>query len=442
MRQIQPKLKIAFLALRFHPRFVPVGSATAFLMSFLLRPVHQRLSFLLLCLSHRILMGSEQPGRPSIRLKGVIERKLQRTCVDGQLIAAVTALPRAAKESDWKNPDIAGLVLKAPRCEGTCVVEKGVLLLTNNDHLQIVRRHIDIASLLDRYVLVLEPSWSTYANPTLLSFCVFMDHPVVVMSPCRKDYEFLEGLGTNLRPISTGPSDWVDPNVFRPLAGREKRYDAVMISRWTVQKRHHLLFRAMRRIGDPSFRVALLAATGYSAIDRAAILEQIDALGLASQITIFEDVSPTRVNKILNESIVNLLLSRQEGAPRCLFEGFFAGVPGLAFANHLGLPKTHFTPQTGRLIEENELADALLYFRQHGSEFEPRSWAVEHIAPEVTTAKLNHVLKQLAVERNEPWTRDIVAKCNRPNARYYPDDRVGQGLPGMRDLIAQFPRRR
>jgi hypothetical protein len=298
---------------------------------------------------------------------------------------------------------------------------------------------VAMASLVERYTLILEPSWSGYADPKLLSFCVFRDYPVVVMASCKADYQFLERLNSNLRPITTGASDWVDPRVFRPLERQEKRFDAVMVARWTLAKRHHLLFRALNRIADPSYRVALVAKFPGDTLRRA-ILSMIEEHRLGSQITVFENLEPAGVNEILNQSKVNLLLSRQEGSNRSLFEGFFAGVPGLAFANNIGIPLTHFTPRTGRLIAEHELPGALLYFREHWAEFDPRPWALANIAPEVTTARLNLVLSRFAQERHEPWTQDIVGKCNRPGLYYYPDESDGHGFATIEELMARYAR--
>jgi len=313
-------------------------------------------------------------------------------------------------------------------------------VLKNTEKIDTFRRYIAMDSLLRDYVLVLEPSWSGYANPKLLSFCAFRDHPIVVMSPCAADHRFLEHLNSNLRPITIGAGDWVDPRVFYPLKESRKRFDAVMVARWTRVKRHHLLFRALARIGDPSYRVALVAGNIADDTDRDAILAMIDHYRLGDRITVFEDLEPADVNEILNQSKVNLLLSRQEGSNRSLFEGFFAGVPGLAFANVIGVPIDHFTPQTGRLITEEELPDALLYFRTHRTRFDPRPWALANITPEVSTARLNLVLQELARERDEPWTQDIVPKCNRPEMYYYPDENDGHGFATIEDLFARYAR--
>ena len=313
-----------------------------------------------------------------------------------------------------------------------------MLLLKNTGRLDSFRLSVDMAAVLRYYSLVIEPSWSGYADPRLLAFCSFRSHPIVIMATCPEDYSFLTRLDSNLRPIAIGASDWVDPQVFRPIPGIEKKFDAVMIARWTVFKRHHVLVRSLRRINDPSFQVAIIAQNQPGASNRPAILSMIDAAGLGNQVTVMEDLQPAEVNTVLNQSKVNVLLSRQEGSNRSLFEGFFAGVPGLALRNNLGIPKAYFTPKTGRLVEECELPAALLEFRKSWQEFAPRLWALRNIAPELTTAKLNRVLKELAEARQEPWTRDIVAKCNCPELLYYPDQSAGSGMPPA-DARLSFP---
>jgi len=424
-----------------HPAVALGLSGALLLVSKMLRALMPAASLSALCGSHRILMRFGPGGSFSGRLNGATERALMRACVPDGVVESVASRSTELTEIAPRLLRKAGIVLKAPRFENDRVVEKGVLVLKNTERLDNFRRCVAMASLLKHYTLILEPSWSGYANPKLLSFCVFRNHPIVVMSPCRADHQFLARLNSNLRPIPTGASDWVDPRVFRPLEGQDKRFDAVMVARWAMVKRHHLLFRALSRIADPSYRVALVAGNVEGDTDRSAILSMIDEYRLGSRIEVFEDLEQAGVNEILNQSKVNLLLSRQEGSNRSLFEGFFAGVPGLAFANNIGIPITYFTPQTGLLIAKDELPDALLYFRDHWAEFDPRPWALANIAPEVTTARLNLVLSRLAQQRNEPWTKDIVCKTNRPEMRYYPDESGGSGFATMEDLVAQYARR-
>lgn len=438
LRRFVFALRIRVFDLLFHPLVALTGSIACFVPSIVFRHLRPGWSLSLLCRSHCILLRAGSSRGPlAVRLNRLIEQRLKRAIAREGLVDFVAARQTRVDEIDLSSSRIAGLVLKAPQYDGGSIVERGVLLLKNTERSDSFRRCANMLPILDQYFLILEPSWSAYANPRLLSFCIFRDHPIVVMSPCQADHRLLDVLKSNLRPTPAGAGDWVDPRIFRPLEGSKKQFDAVMVARWTLLKRHHSLLRALRRIGDPSFRVALVAPNIPGNTDRPLILAMIQKLQLGAQVTVFEDLEPAGVNEVLNQSKVNLLLSRQEGSNRSLFEGFFAGVPGLAFANHVGIPLTHFTPQTGRLIAEHELADALLYFRCHWAEFDPRTWALENIAPELTNSRLNLVLQQLAQERNERWTRDVVCKCNCPDLRYYPDETAGQGFSTMEDLLAQ-----
>jgi hypothetical protein len=330
---------------------------------------------------------------------------------------------------------VAGLVLKA-----SVPGEKGVLLLKNTERLDAFRRSIDMHRLLMEYRLVLEPSWSGYADPRILAFTAYRNHPVLVMSSGDDDTKLLQALGSNLVPLALGAGDWVHPGVFRPLPQASKKFDAVLIARWTLLKRHHVLFRALREMSDPTFRAAIVARNIPGDTDRELLLRMIKNFGLDRQIDIFEDLPPAQVNEILNQSKVNLLLSRKEGSNRSLFEGFFAEVPGIAFANHIGIPKRHFTRETGLLISSGELPDALRFFRVHRAGFRPREWAVNNISPESSTAVLNRTLESVARAQGEPWTSGILAKCNLPGIEYYPSPEVARGFPAVEDLLRRFPR--
>lgn len=89
----------------------------------------------------------------------------------------------------------AGIVLKTPREEGGRVIEKGVLLRKNTECFDAVRRVTDMRAIPERYALVLEPSWSGYANPELLAYTRFREHLILVTATCEADCEFLERLG-------------------------------------------------------------------------------------------------------------------------------------------------------------------------------------------------------------------------------------------------------
>lgn len=341
--------------------------------------------------------------------------------------------------TDLRLFKVRSLVLKAPVCRDD-EVEKGVLLVAG--HFRELICLLDVEKLLKDYWLVLEPGSAGYAEPSILYLANFPQHPILVMSPAVEDRRFLSELGSNLIPIDLGASDWVNPAIFRPLPDVNKEYDAIMVAYWGRLKRHHVLFRAMRALRDKTFRVALVGFP-WDEGNMEKIRKLASWYGVEEQIDFYEKLEPSGVNEVLNRSKVNLLLSLKEGANRTLFEGMFANVPAILLKNNIGVNKEHIVEGvTGCLVTERELPSRLQWFRAHYMEYSPREWAMKHISPEVSTSRLNAILKDLALSSGEPWTADIVAKCNAPEPMYYPDATVAKKLPKIDEVLQRYGRQR
>ncbi len=326
------------------------------------------------------------------------------------------------------------LVLKPVCKQGDITLERGVLFTKTFWELAVFT---DLNRLLRDYWLVIEPGWSGYADAHLLYYCRF-PYPVVVCSPEITDFEFLQRLRSNLIPVHIGAGDWVHPEVFRPIEGMRKQYDAVMVAGWAVYKRHHALFGALKHLRHTDIKVAIVGFEWEGS--REEIETLIDLYGVRKHLDIYQSLPPQEVNVILNQSKVNLILTLREGANKSIFEGFFADVPGIVLRNNIGINKSYINEYTGRLIDERELPQMLLWFREHHRDFRPREWAMQNISPQATTAKLNAVLREIACKHGEPWTRDIVAKSNCPSPVYYPDPSVAVGFPTVDDILAQYGR--
>lgn len=325
------------------------------------------------------------------------------------------------------------IVLKMPRRRGG-TIEKGVLLIKFTTSFPFYYRQVDIAALMEYFYIVLEPSSAGYADPNILYWTLHATQPVIVESSEPKDVALLTRMGGNLIPVTFGSSDWVDPRLFRPLK-TERIYNAVYVTSMNPVKRHHVLFDAIRKIGRPDFKVALVLDTwGYP---KAPIDYLMDRYGVAENIDLFTDQDSQGVNRVLNQSRVNVLLSLKEGSNRSLFEGFFAGTPGIALKRNIGVNKSYINDQTGRLIDDQELAEALLHFADHWTDYRPREWAMEHIAPTHTTQTLNRTLSHLAADRGEPWTDGASPKVNAPELAYLnPED--AERMPASGSVISLF----
>ncbi|MEP0828062.1 MAG: glycosyltransferase [bacterium] len=294
--------------------------------------------------------------------------------------------------------------------------EKGALIVKFTAIFAMLRTHYDLAGLLRDYYLILEPSYSGYCTPEILGFLEFNKSDVIVQAAEKLDYAFLQRLKSNLVPIEMGSSNWVDDRVFCDLK-LPKEYDCIMVALWGDIKRHYLLFEALRQMDDPGYRVCLVGRPWGRRLHE--MEELAEFYGVRNNIDFFEKLKPHEVNVLLNKSKVNLLLTLKEGANKSIFEGFFANVPGLVLKENFGVNKSYLNGQTGRLVPEKKLTEALLWFRENYVQFSPRKWALENISPVISTIRLEAKLKEIAVKQGELWTRSLVVKVNRPECEYY-----------------------
>lgn len=317
------------------------------------------------------------------------------------------------------------ILLKKCRKEDGKVIEKGVLLLKFTTTFDFFYRAINIEKLLEDYFIVLEPSWAGYCDPSILQWCRFPDHRIIVEASEKKDFLFLETLQSNLTPVSFGSSDWVDFRIFKPIAGIDKVYDSIYVSNYSRGKRNYLYFKAIADIDDPHYRCAVVFGT-WGGRGKKIILELIKFYGIEKNIDIYENLSQSELNLLLNKSKVNLLLSKKEGSNRSVFEGFFANVPGIVLQNNIGMNKDYINSCTGMLVSERDISNALIQFQKEWKKYSPRNWAMEHISPIVTTQKLNTLLKKNSDDNGLRWTVDIVPKVNCPEADYFNDSDRGK----------------
>lgn len=315
---------------------------------------------------------------------------------------------------------IRSLILKPPRFLNEQIIEKGVLLIKFTTTFALYLQHINCAALLKHYNVVLEPSSSGYCLPEILKWTQYND-PIIVEASEISDRLFLENLHSNLIPVDFGSSDWVDYRIFKPLA-LVKEYDSIYVANYTWIKRPHVYFKAIAQIVAWGIPYKALLVCGLWGENKNEILELLKFYRLENSLHIIEKASPSYLNELLNKSKVNILLTLKEGSNRTIFEGFFAGTPGIVLKHNVGVNKNYINDQTGSLIDENQLAETLLYYQTRWHEYQPQLWASKHISPDVTSGKLNTLLMTLAKQQGEPWTQDIVVKVNSPEAvLMYPD---------------------
>ena len=366
----------------------------------------------------------------------------RRPLEENLLLREVRGGPAAKEHLRWlatqnglRKPTLGGdlLLLKAP---DPASGERGVILLKYSNSMVRFLCVYDVARVLDEYQLVLEPSWVGYEDPVFHLF-LSRDHHVVVQAHQRDDHDYIGGLRGNLLPVSTGSSYWVDETTFRPLEGQEKKYLAVMVANWIPLKRHEVLLRAFAKLQPAAERLALVGFP-WEGFTRERIDEMIRRFGLSDRVDVFEWLDPRELNVVFNQSYANVLLSHKEGGNKAVFEGLFAGVPCIVAETHVGIRREDVNDATGLRATDGDLSRALAAVRSGARAFTPREWAIRNASSGNSTRLVEEALREAAARDRLPWTRGILAKVNRPFARYQ-DASAWQGmLPRYRELATRL----
>lgn len=353
--------------------------------------------------------------------------------LDNIKLHVIDLIPNDNEVWDHLNQN-RNIVLKAPRFERGVVTEKGVLLIKFSTTFQYYLKHVDCAKLQSYFQIVLEPSWAGYCLPEIIGWTNF-DEPIVIECSEIKDFQFIQRINSNLVPVRFGSSDWVDHRVFNYSKKQPPKYDAIYVSNYMPIKRNHIFLKALSKIKKQEFRAALVCNAWGDTKENVRVL--YDYYKLEGKLDIYEALTQTELNELLADSKVNLLLSLKEGSNRSIFEAFFTNTPGIVLAENIGVNKNYINEKTGKLINERDLVDTLLFFSKHWQNFEPREWAMENISTYKTKEKLDDALQAICQERNQPWTEGTYLKVNKPESRYY-DDELTDKMPHGSIIFAIF----
>jgi glycosyltransferase involved in cell wall biosynthesis len=311
--------------------------------------------------------------------------------------------------------------------------EKGVLILTYNYLFQAFHAIFHSTELSRFYWMVLEPSYYRFEDP---GYSLFPEWQVLLQAGNPVTTEAFQALGSPFHYIALTSSDWTDSDFFSPLPDQQKIYDLIYVANWAKYKQHELLFDALAKIRRP-LRVALVGFRWERT--RQQIESLISKYGLTGRFEIVENVPPAEVHRLLNQSRVNLLLSRLEAGNRALYEAMFANLPSVVYRHCEGLNCASINEQTGILADEHDLSDAILAALDRLDNFSPRAWALENTGYLRSTRIVNDRLREISLQQGEPWDTDIVAKVNRPEFKYKNPEDAARFAPIL-DHLRQFVR--
>lgn len=294
--------------------------------------------------------------------------------------------------------------------------EKGVLLIKYNDSFKRFIANFNMPKIARDYRIVLEPSTWGYQGIDILIY-LNIGTDVVVQAQRKEDYDYIEKIGCNFKPIRIGAGDWINPNLFSVGNQQKKQYDLIMVASWLSLKRHKLLFQALARIRD---RIGSVALVGYPINGRSSkdIIAECERYRLRNKIRIFENVPGSKVNELLKASKFSIMLSKREGASKAIYESLFTDVPVIVSKGNIGVNHEHINPATGIFARDGELNESILYMKEHYKRFSPRQWALNHTGCFNSSRKLNRLIMESALRNGEQWSQSLFQRMGPVNHIY------------------------
>lgn len=295
------------------------------------------------------------------------------------------------------------------------IVEKGIMLIKFSETFSLYLRHVECEKLMEKFHVILEPSWTGHAIEQILGWCKF-DAKVYIQCADKPDFDFITSLHSNLVPLRMGSGEFVDYRIFQPLTN-EKKYDLVCVANGLVYKRVYAFLRLIKKLkrDNSGVRAALVCA------NRGPLLQTIEKLihvmGLDGSVDYFTEVSQLDLNKIIEQSKINILMSYREGSNRVLFEAIFSGTPSVVIDRNIGIRKECFTQDSGMVAREAFLAKDISFLLMNVAQMKPREWALKNISPEVSVDKLVNLIA-VTEYGGDRFQSQIYYKVNSPEATY------------------------
>lgn len=336
---------------------------------------------------------------------------------------------KVLKKAPYLNEDISkgvaveeaatrSIIIKWPEIDES-VIHKGVIVVTFTRTFSYYLSCLDLQELNKYFYIVLEPSWSGYADPDIMAFLGRVDR-IVVQASEVEDRILLNSMPDSFVSVCFGASDWVDARLFNKIDAEKKIYDSIYIANTNPIKRVKRYLDAIKNVveaGHSDYVGCLVCAAWGGA--QLQIEDMVKKYNLQKNIVTKFSLSRDQVIEALNLSKVNVLLSYKEGSNRSLFEALFCGTPVICIAENVGVNKSYINEYTGLLVVDSLLEDALVWISKNSSNFAPRDWVVQNISPEVTTAKLCAVIKNRLDGGMSFEPQDFLVKTNNPEVSYY-----------------------
>lgn len=271
-----------------------------------------------------------------------------------------------------------------------------------------------------RYQLVVSPTWTPPHSPFNVLFPRIWPEPVYCLISNKTDLETFPRICENYRMVDLFASSWVDPSLFHPKSRGERCIDLVMLANFGTYKRHHALFRALRRL-PKDWKIVLVGQPNGTRTAET-LLAEADAFGVRNQFELRQRVTDEEVCNLLASAHISLICSKREGSCVAVVESMFADTPvGLLQGAGIG-SGAFINSSTGAFLDESRLAAELIRFHKEAEMMTPRRWCLDNgIDAHSSSGRLNEFLRLDSIRDGRVWTRDITPFHWRPDPVPFPE---------------------
>lgn len=288
--------------------------------------------------------------------------------------------------------------------------EKGVIIIDYSYVFPIVMKTFELNKLFEKYIVVLEPSWSGYCCDEILSVIV-KNKSIIIESGEPRDSAFLKAIYPSIKCIPIAANWWVDYREMKPDEKVDKIYDLIMVSAWAKYKRHSEIFDILMtsKKAGKKYRLCLVGYPGD--LTKEILIKEAEEKKIIDQIKIYECVDSKTVASLLRQSKIQVLWSKREGFNRAIIEGMLAGVPVILREGfNYGYRYEYINKNTGVYASKTCLVEKIEYVLNNYSQFKPREWVLENMSCSLATNKLNEMIKNICLCNKQNFTEPIVAK--------------------------------
>jgi glycosyltransferase involved in cell wall biosynthesis len=344
--------------------------------------------------------------RPDLIREAMARIRVQVAQVDPTRIDWTQFVPAAA------NPLLGTCALLKPYVSER---EPGILYLSFEREWVKLLVHSNPVELARYYVPVLAPSSDPH-NLVNHLFPAIYPGPIFTQVCHPGEEEILTQVSPRYVVIPLYASSWVNPDHFTPLPRAQRDVDLIMVANFAKFKRHHALFRAMQDMPRP-LRIVLI---GQDQDGRTAetIHEMARWYGVHDRYQLLTHLPHAEVARWLCRARASVILSRREGSCVVVAESLFADTPAALLEDAEIGSRSFINVRTGRLLRNRQpLGPQLLDLIQSAEQFQPRAWAVEHIACTHSNRTLNDAIKKTLLAQGQEWTQDLATIHWSPDPR-------------------------